>query len=302
MTQTLPLLFAFTAGMVATVNPCGFAMVPVYLSLLLADTTPTTPATAWWRGLRVGGWVTVGFLVTFGAIGLLVAVASTRLLTAVPWVALVLGVGLVGYGVVVLLRGGGITIPTIEARFDKTGSRRGLAVFGAVYGIASLSCTLPVFLAVSGAALAATNLASGAAVFAAYGLGMGLILTGVAVAVATSRQALVARLRSLGRHLSRIGGWMLIASGVFIVYYWATALAITPSADPNPWLAPSRLIESTSSRLQTSIGANPWLWAGAAISVIVLAAAATAYTRRHRSHEGASIDGAPEAVDIHGER
>ena len=107
----------------------------------------------------------------------MVAVASTRLLTVVPWVALALGVGLVGYGVVVL-RSGGITIPTFEARFDKTGSPRGLAVFGVAYGIASLSCTLPVFLAVSGAALAATDLVSGAAVFAAYGLGMGLVLTG----------------------------------------------------------------------------------------------------------------------------
>lgn len=301
MTQTLPLIFAFTAGMVATVNPCGFAMVPVYLSLLLTDTTPTTSATAWRRGLRVGGWVTVGFLVTFGAIGLLVAVASTRLLSVVPWVALVLGVGLVGYGVVVL-RSGGITIPTFEARFDKTGSRRGLAVFGVAYGIASLSCTLPVFLAVSGAALAATNLASGAAVFAAYGLGMGLVLTAVAVAVATSRQALVGRLRSLGRHLSRIGGWMLIASGVFIVYYWATALAITPTADPNPWLAPSRVVETVSSRLQTSIGANPWLWAASAIAVIIVGAATTAYSRRRRSPEGEGVDGTTEEMARRGER
>ena len=300
MTQTLPLIFAFTAGMVATVNPCGFAMVPVYLSLLLTDTTPTSSATAWWRGLRLGGWVTVGFLVTFGAIGLLVAVASTRLLTVVPWVALALGVGLVGYGVVVL-RSGGITIPTIEARFDKTGSRSGLAVFGVAYGIASLSCTLPVFLAVSGAALAATDLASGAAVFAAYGLGMGLVLTAVAVAVATSRQALVGRLRSLGRHLSRIGGWMLIASGVFIVYYWATALAITPTADTNPWLAPSRLVETVSSRLQTSIGANPWLWAAAASAVIIVGAATT-YPRRRRSPEGEGMDGNPEEGASRGER
>jgi cytochrome c biogenesis protein CcdA len=301
VTQTLPLIFAFTAGMVATVNPCGFAMVPVYLSLLLTDTTPTTSATAWRRGLRVGGWVTVGFLVTFGAIGLLVAVASTRLLSVVPWVALVLGVGLVGYGVVVL-RSGGITIPTFEARFDKTGSRRGLAVFGVAYGIASLSCTLPVFLAVSGAALAATNLASGAAVFAAYGLGMGLVLTAVAVAVATSRQALVGLLRSLGRHLSRIGGWMLIASGVFIVYYWATALAITPTADPNPWLAPSRVVETVSSRLQTSIGANPWLWAASAIAVIIVGAATTAYSRRRRSPEGEGVDGTTEEMARRGER
>ena len=30
-----PLALAFTAGMVATVNPCGFAMLPAYLSFFL---------------------------------------------------------------------------------------------------------------------------------------------------------------------------------------------------------------------------------------------------------------------------
>ena len=31
----LPVGFAFGAGMVAAVNPCGFAMLPAYLSLYL---------------------------------------------------------------------------------------------------------------------------------------------------------------------------------------------------------------------------------------------------------------------------
>ena len=30
-----PLAYAFTAGAVATVNPCGFAMLPAYLSYFL---------------------------------------------------------------------------------------------------------------------------------------------------------------------------------------------------------------------------------------------------------------------------
>ena len=30
-----PLALAFTAGMVATVNPCGFAMLPAYLGYFL---------------------------------------------------------------------------------------------------------------------------------------------------------------------------------------------------------------------------------------------------------------------------
>ena len=36
-----PLALAFTAGMVATVNPCGFAMLPAYLSYFLGlEATP----------------------------------------------------------------------------------------------------------------------------------------------------------------------------------------------------------------------------------------------------------------------
>lgn len=95
---------------------------------------------------------------------------------------------------------------------------------------------------------------------------------------------------------------MLVASGGFIVYYWASALVITPTADLNPILAPRRLVETLSSRLQTSIGANPWLWAVAAIAVIIVGAPSTAYSRRRRSQEGASMDGTPETVDIRGER
>ncbi|MFI2369266.1 hypothetical protein [Streptomyces sp. NPDC018833] len=40
----LPLALAVTAGMLAAVNPCGFALLPAYLSLLvLGDATPTPP-------------------------------------------------------------------------------------------------------------------------------------------------------------------------------------------------------------------------------------------------------------------
>ena len=34
--MTGPLLLALTAGMLGAVNPCGFALLPAYLSLLVA--------------------------------------------------------------------------------------------------------------------------------------------------------------------------------------------------------------------------------------------------------------------------
>lgn len=280
--EALPWAFSFTAGMVATVNPCGFAMMPVYLSMIL--TGGAAAKRPWLGGLRLGGWVTVGFLAVFTVVGGVVAAVSSRVLQAVPWLALLLGLALAGYGVAVL-RGRGISLPTLDLRLDKGGGRRGLVVFGGAYAVASLSCTLPIFLAVAGAATAATNPVAGAGVYAVYGLGMGVILTAVAVAVATSRDSLVRRIRQAGRHLERIGGWMLVAAGAFIVYYWATALAVTPTADGSPWLVPNKFVAGISARLQSSIGANPWVWAGSAIGVIFALALAETLRRRSRPSE-----------------
>ena len=35
--SVLPLSFSFVSGMLATVNPCGFVMLPVYISMFLSS-------------------------------------------------------------------------------------------------------------------------------------------------------------------------------------------------------------------------------------------------------------------------
>ncbi|MDP8977837.1 MAG: hypothetical protein M3N17_04560 [Actinomycetota bacterium] len=57
MFDDVPLLLAFTGGLVASVNPCGFAMLPAYLSFFLGLDNAMAPAgraTAVARALRVG--------------------------------------------------------------------------------------------------------------------------------------------------------------------------------------------------------------------------------------------------------
>ena len=52
-------------------------------------------------------------------------------------------------------------------------------LFGVAYAIASLSCTLPVFLAVVGAGLSLAGTGAMAAMFGAYGAGMAVLLMAV---------------------------------------------------------------------------------------------------------------------------
>lgn len=100
---------------------------------------------------------------------------------------------------------------------------RGLAgdlLFGVGYGTASLSCTLPIFLAAIGTALTG-SLAGSALSFLAYAAGMGTVLTALAVAAALSWSGLALLLRRLLPHMRRASGALLCLAGAYVVYYWA---------------------------------------------------------------------------------
>ena len=68
------LALAFGAGMVATVNPCGFAMLPAYLSYFMGIQEEGRSRAAVLRSaLMVGGVVSLGFLVVFGIAGVIIS-------------------------------------------------------------------------------------------------------------------------------------------------------------------------------------------------------------------------------------
>jgi cytochrome c biogenesis protein CcdA len=222
--------FAFTAGLVATVNPCGFAMLPAYLSYFLGlegarggrDARASVA-----RALAVGGVVSSGFLVVFAVAGTLISAGIRSFVEWVPWVALAIGAGLVVLGVAVLR---GYRLAPALPKLERGGRGRGagsLFVFGVSYALASLSCALPVFLVVAGT-VSRVDLLAGIVSFLAYGLGMSLVLVTLTVAIALARQSLVGALRAAMRHVDRVAGVMLIVAGAYIAYYWASDLGRDP--------------------------------------------------------------------------
>ena len=115
--------YAFTAGMVATVNPCGFAMLPAYLSYFLGlegqAADRSTAARARPRPRRQRRTVTVGFVLVFVGIGARrerrpPAGRSTTPSTSPSSI----GLALVGLGVAMLL---GYRLPFTTPRLDKGG-------------------------------------------------------------------------------------------------------------------------------------------------------------------------------------
>ena len=93
-----PYAFALAAGMAATVNPCGFALLPAYLSAFVGIEHKAGRAGAVGRALTVSLALTAGFVLVFGAFGLVVSPLALRLEESLPWATVVIGLGPVGLG------------------------------------------------------------------------------------------------------------------------------------------------------------------------------------------------------------
>lgn len=274
-----PIALAFTAGLVATVNPCGFAMLPAYLSWYLegdtsspGETTAATLADRLGRAWLVGGTVSLGFLVVFGITGTLITAGIRGFIDYVPWAAMIIGAALTLLGVA-LLAGRDLTVALPKPQAG-TGSRqlRSMLAFGASYAVASLSCTLPVFLAVVASTFTRSNTASGIATFIAYAVGMSVVLLIVTIALALAEHSLISRIRGLTRHVNRAAGALLVVAGGYIVYYWVFNLSTDPGQTAGA--GPARFVEGLSADATAFIqdlGATTI--AGAAIVVIGAAAA-----------------------------
>jgi cytochrome c-type biogenesis protein len=276
---TVPLSIALAAGGLAVVNPCGFPLLPAFLSFYLGadeQTLPPAPSRVL-QGLVVGALVTAGFVGLFTAIGLPISYGAGSIANAVPWLGLVTG-GLLALAGLAAIAGVRLSLP-IHLNMRPRRERRlsAMLLFGVAYGAASLGCTLPIFLALVGASLGADKVA----VFLAYGFGMALVLMALSVAIALAREGAARGLRPLLPHVRWLAGLLLALSGGYLVYYWARVRfgdPVTIADDPLVGL-----VTRYSAQLQTfaSHHGTPFLVAAGAIIGLAAASALPRHRRRH---------------------
>lgn len=224
--------FAFGAGMVSAVNPCGFAMLPAFLGLFLSESVTVSTGVSgiklrrFRQALVVSVAVTIGFILLFSLVGSAVAIGARGLADILPWLGLVTGVLLLVAGAWLVT--GGTLYSNLGDRLSRSfagGSTDSSAplrffAFGLAYALASLSCTLPVFLAVIGTTLTLGSFPAMLAQLALYGLGMGTVIALLAVGMALFEQVLISRVRKGVRYVKPLSAWLLLIAGVYIVFYW----------------------------------------------------------------------------------
>lgn len=229
------LALAFTAGMLAPVNPCGFALLPAWITSTLATGGTDAMLVRLARALRTGTILTIGFTGTLTLAGIAISAGARPLVTAAPWLGITIGLTLTVLGVFMLTgRTIGLRLPArIRHRPDSPGAA-GVFAAGIGYALASLSCTFGVLLAVIAQAQATSGWGGLLAVFTAYTAGAATILMLVSIGTAIAGTALTRHLGVLARHGTRVTAVVLIATGAYLAWYWLPAATGHTASGPNP--------------------------------------------------------------------
>lgn len=225
--------YALLLGAVAAFNPCGFALLPAYLTVIVTGTAGAQGegaglprAVALRRALGFALAMSVGFLAVFLAFGLLFGAVSLSLqatiLPAVSYVTVALGLAVTVLGVLMAWRG---EIPGPGIRALARGSRApgrtflSQSLYGASFALASLSCTIGLFLVVVTQALDAPGLIATVTPFVAYGVWMSTAVVLVSLAAALAGTGAAAALRRRTPVLMRAGGVLMVLAGVYVTLF-----------------------------------------------------------------------------------
>ena len=292
-----PLAAAFTAGMVATVNPCGFAMLPAYLGYFLGidqgeDGQASASIT---RALVVGTVVSLGFLLLFAIAGMLVSWTSVAVGDFSPWLTVIIGLVLLVMGIAFVA---GWEPALALPRLDKGGRTRGLwsmFVFGISYAVASLSCTIGPFTAVVATTFSRESVASGVATFIAYGVGMALLLMVLTVSLALARQGVLVKLRRALPYFTRVAGAIMVIAGAYLAWYGVYEIRLIQRGEQDATRGPVGLVTRWSSDAASWLDSFDPLEAALVLALVVAAVVLIALLRspgtpdrdQHQPHDPA---------------
>lgn len=275
--------------MAATVNPCGFALLPAYLAAFVGHEHRGGRFGAVGRAFVVSVVLTAGFVLVFGSFGLIVTPLALRIEEHLPWVTVVIGIGLVGLGAAMLAgRQVLVNLPKLN-KGGRDGTLPSMFLFGVSYAVASLSCTIAPFLAVTTSTFRTENLLAGLAVFVAYGVGMGVVIAVLTVAVALVRTGAANRFRKLLPLMHKVAGGFLLIAGTYVAYYGWYEIRVLDGARGDPVI--DRAIEFQTWLQNTVVPDDPTGFAIVAIGSLTTIALAAALMRDRRPAGAATLIG-----------
>lgn len=275
--------FALGAGLVAALNPCGFAFLPGYLGLVIAGGGPeSSRQSALVRAGSATVAMSAGFVTVFGVFGLLLSPLIASAQKYLPFATVVIGVLLVILAVW-LLAGRDITVivPRLSGGAP-TAQLRSMYGYGVGYAIASLSCTIGPFLAVISVTFNRGSILRGILAFIAYAAGMAITVGVAAVAVALAGSAAAGTLRRILPYVGRIAGAVVLLTGIYVTYYgyYEIRLYFTDASPDDPIIKGVGMVQGWLANQVDALGATALL---GTLAVVAAVAVGWRIVTRHRA-------------------
>jgi len=211
---------ALLAGALAAFNPCGFVLLPAYLtSLITGEDNGKRTASAYLRATRFSLGMTVGFIGVFGGFALVVVPIADSVTKYLPIITIIVGIALLGLAIPLILGKAIFFKKLANPNIAPKKSWWSQVGYGITFALVSLSCTIGPFLAITAAAINTMNPLKIITVFTTYALGMGIIVLTLALLVATAETRIFAIIRKSQGFIGRISGVLLLIVAFYEIWY-----------------------------------------------------------------------------------
>ena len=281
---------SFIRGMVAAVNPCGFILLPTYLMYFLGlqGAMPGSQRATMRRAVIVSAAVSAGFLSVFLIAGVISYNFTSWINENAKYATGGIGLALLVLGIAMLF---GYKLPFMTPRLDAGGDGGpkqtvgAMFVYGIAYAVASIGCTIGLFIATVFSTTRRDGIVSGVGNMLAYGAGMALLVSALTIALASANTGLLKLLRGSLQYVDRIAAFFVLLSGCYLLwyFYWVD---IKEEGDPITDWALERQAQAT------AFLTDHWQVVGLVMVVIVGGAMAYAWSRPN-----AAIDAPAAPVD-----
>ena len=226
--SVLPLGFSFVSGMLATVNPCGFVMLPVYISMFLSSKERQVNQSNFVYKLlnifKISISLGLGFLIIFGAVGLAVTGGLLFIQPSLSWLSTLIGFFLVGLGIYTFSgKSLYLSFPqklSYKINISQDSKFKNFFLYGLSYGIASISCTLPLFIALISNAINSGGLTNGIKQFISYSLGMTSVILVITLFASFIKNFSLLKKTSLTKFYQYPAGLIITLVGMYLIIYW----------------------------------------------------------------------------------
>lgn len=117
------------------------------------------------------------------------------------------------------------TLPEVGGGTERKQTFASMFGFGVAYAVASMGCTIPFLIANVFGAFSTKGFVSGVVSTALYGVGMALMVTALTVTLAFASGGLLRVLRGALRYMDRVAAVFLIATGMYLTWYWYSSIS-----------------------------------------------------------------------------